>query len=46
MPEDQPVLTALVENTAVSLLHSDLPAREHMVARLAALVAVDAPTRT
>ena len=44
MPEDQPVMTALAEITAVSLLHSDLPAREHMIARLAALVAVDAPT--
>jgi glutamine synthetase adenylyltransferase len=44
MSEDQPVMTALAEITAVSLLHSDLPAREHMVARLAALVAVDAPT--
>ena len=44
MPDDQPVMTALAEMTAVSLLHSNLPAREHMIARLAALVAVDAPT--
>ena len=44
MPDDQPVMTALAEITAVSLLHSNLPAREHMIARLAALVAVDAPT--
>ena len=44
MPDDQPVMTALAEITAVSLLRSNLPAREHMVARLAALVAVDAPT--
>ena len=44
MPEDRPVMTALAEITAVSLLHSNLPAREHMIARLAALVAVDAPT--
>ena len=42
MPEEQPVLTALAEITAVSLLHSSLPAREHMLARLAALAAVDA----
>ena len=27
MPEDQPVMTALAEITAVSLLHSNLPAR-------------------
>ena len=44
MPDDQPVMTALAEITAVSFLHSNLPAREHMIARLAALVAVDAPT--
>jgi hypothetical protein len=44
MSDDQPVMTALAEITAVSLLHSNLPAREHMIARLAALVAVDAPT--
>ena len=44
MSDDQAVMTALAEITAVSLLHSNLAAREHMVARLAALVAVDAPT--
>ena len=44
MPDDQPVMTALAEITAVSVLHGSLPAREHMLARLAALVAVDAPT--
>ena len=44
MSDEQPVMTALAEITAVSLLHSNLPAREHMIARLAALVAVDAPT--
>jgi len=44
MPSDQPVMTALAEITAVSLIEGTLPAREHMVARLAALVAVDAPT--
>jgi alkylhydroperoxidase/carboxymuconolactone decarboxylase family protein YurZ len=43
MPEDQPVLNALAEITAVSLVHGSLPAREHVLARLAALVAVDAP---
>jgi len=43
MPDDQPVLTALAEITAVSVLRGTLPAREHMLARLAALVAVDAP---
>jgi alkylhydroperoxidase/carboxymuconolactone decarboxylase family protein YurZ len=44
MPEDQPVLNALAEITAVSLVRGTLPAREHVLARLAALVAVDAPT--
>ena len=44
MPDDRPVMTALAEITAVSLLRSNLPAREHMMARLAARVAVDAPT--
>ena len=43
MSEDQPVLNALAEITAVSLVHGSLPAREHVLARLAALVAVDAP---
>ena len=44
MPDDDaPVLNALAEITAVSLAHSNLEAREHMVARIAALVAVDAP---
>lgn len=43
MSDDQPVLTALAEITAVSLLHSSLPAREHMLARLAALASIDAP---
>ncbi|HET9646726.1 MAG TPA: carboxymuconolactone decarboxylase family protein [Microlunatus sp.] len=44
MPDDQPVLDALAEITAVSVVRGSLPAREHMLARLAALVAVDAPT--
>jgi alkylhydroperoxidase/carboxymuconolactone decarboxylase family protein YurZ len=36
-------MTALAEITAVSLEQGSLPAREHVLARLAALVAVDAP---
>jgi hypothetical protein len=44
MPDDDtPVLDALGEITAVSIMRSNLEAREHMIARLAALVAVDAP---
>ena len=43
MPEDQPVLNALAEITAVSVARGTLDAREHMLARLAALVAIDAP---
>jgi hypothetical protein len=43
MPDDTPVLDTLAEITAVSLAHSNLEAREHMMTRLAALVAVDAP---
>jgi alkylhydroperoxidase/carboxymuconolactone decarboxylase family protein YurZ len=43
MPDDQPVLNTLAEITAVSLVRGTLPAREHVLARLAALVAVDAP---
>jgi hypothetical protein len=43
MPEDTPVLNTLAEITAVSIANSNLEAREHMLARLAALVAVDAP---
>jgi hypothetical protein len=37
------VLDTLTEITAVSVDHGSLEAREHMLARLAALVAVDAP---
>jgi hypothetical protein len=40
---DAPVRDTLATMTAVSIENSDLPAREHMIARLAALVAVDAP---
>jgi len=43
MPEDKPVLDTISEMTAASVDHSSLEAREHMLARLAALVAVDAP---
>ena len=44
MPEDEtPVSDTLAEMTAVSLANSDLPSREFMIARIAALVAVDAP---
>ena len=43
MPEETPVLDALAAITAVSIVGSELPAREHVIARLAALVAVDAP---
>jgi hypothetical protein len=43
MPEETPVLDALAAITAVSIAGSQLPAREHVIARLAALVAVDAP---
>lgn len=43
MAEDQPVLNALADITAVSLVHGTLPAREHVLARIAALVAIDAP---
>jgi hypothetical protein len=42
--DDQPVLNTITEITAVSLVRGTLGAREHMLARLAALVAVDAPT--
>ena len=44
MPDDDtPVLDTLAEITAASIEHSNLEAREHMLVRLAALVAVDAP---
>ena len=43
MPEDSPVLDTLAEITAASIDHGSLEAREHMLTRLAALVAVDAP---
>jgi hypothetical protein len=43
MPEDTPVLDTLAEITAVSIEHGSLEAREHMLTRIAAMVAVDAP---
>jgi alkylhydroperoxidase/carboxymuconolactone decarboxylase family protein YurZ len=44
MPEDDtPVLDTLAAMTAASLENSDLEAREHMLVRIAALVAVGAP---
>ena len=43
MPENTPVLDSLAAITAVSLVEGTLDAREHMLARLAALVAVGAP---
>jgi Carboxymuconolactone decarboxylase family len=43
MPTDTPVLDTLVDITAASVEHSHLAPRELMLARLAALVAIDAP---
>lgn len=43
MPEDTPVLAVLADITAASIEHATLAPREHMIARLAALVAVGAP---
>lgn len=40
---DTPVLDTLVDMTAASLEHNTLSPRELMLARLAALIAVDAP---
>jgi alkylhydroperoxidase/carboxymuconolactone decarboxylase family protein YurZ len=40
---DTSVLDTLVDLTAVSVDHSSLPPRDFMLARLAALIAVDAP---
>ena len=40
---DTPVLDTIGAMTAVSIELSQLPAREHMIARLAALIAVGAP---
>jgi hypothetical protein len=44
MPDsDAPVTDTLAMITAASVENSNLPAREFMIARIAALVAVDAP---
>ena len=44
MPDDDtPVLDTLADITAASVEHNSLPPRELMIARLAALIAVDAP---
>jgi|SRR6266567_922793 len=43
MPTDTPVLDTLADITAASIEHSNLAPRELMLARLAALVAIDAP---
>jgi alkylhydroperoxidase/carboxymuconolactone decarboxylase family protein YurZ len=43
MSEDTPVLDTLADITEVSVVRGSLGPREHMLARLAALVAVDAP---
>jgi len=40
---DAPVRDTLAAMTVASIENSDLPAREHMIARIAALIAVDAP---
>jgi hypothetical protein len=43
MPVDAPVLDTLIDINATSIEHSQLMPRELMLARIAALVAVDAP---
>ena len=43
MTEQTPVLDTLTDMTAVSVDHSGLSPRDFMLARLAALIAVDAP---
>jgi alkylhydroperoxidase/carboxymuconolactone decarboxylase family protein YurZ len=43
MPDGSPVLDTLTEMTAVSIDHNSLSPREYLIARLAALIAVDAP---
>jgi hypothetical protein len=43
MPQDQPLVDALADMTAVGIKQSSLGARDHMMVRLAALVATDAP---
>jgi alkylhydroperoxidase/carboxymuconolactone decarboxylase family protein YurZ len=44
MPDDDtPVLDTLADMTAASVDHNSLPVRDFMLARVAALIAVDAP---
>jgi alkylhydroperoxidase/carboxymuconolactone decarboxylase family protein YurZ len=43
MSTDNPVLDTLTDMTAASVDHNSLSPREFMIARLAAMVAVDAP---
>ena len=43
MTAETPVLDTLTELTAASAGHNSLPARELMLARIAALIAMDAP---
>ena len=43
MSTDTPVLDTIVDITAASLEHRSISPREFMLARLAALIAVDAP---
>ena len=43
MSDNAPVLETLTEMTAVSVEHNALSPRDYLVARLAALIAVDAP---
>jgi alkylhydroperoxidase/carboxymuconolactone decarboxylase family protein YurZ len=43
MSADTPVLDTLADMTAVSVEHNSLAPRDYMLARLAALIAVDAP---
>jgi alkylhydroperoxidase/carboxymuconolactone decarboxylase family protein YurZ len=43
MSADTPVLDTLVNMTAASVDHNCLSPRDYMIARLAALIAVDAP---
>ena len=46
MSDDQPVLETLADITAASIDHNSLSARDFMLARLSALIAVDAPPIT
>lgn len=43
MPDESPVLETLTEITAASIDHSMLSPRDFLIARVAALIAVDAP---